>query len=99
MATMFTRTITTFKATAYKMELDKETMTANVTELGTALFVSTNGSKTEARAALKSAGVDCPRGCEVTWEAVESTLYAMPIDKFMSLAEPIKTEKGLVKLD
>lgn len=99
MANTFTRTITTFEATAYKMELDKATMTAQVKELGKATFVSTNGSKTEARAALKAAGIPCPRGTEVTWEAIESTLYAMPIETFMQYAEPIKTEKGLVVLD
>lgn len=88
MAQMFTRTITTYKATAYtikwvdgKPEADK---------LGEAEFVATNASKTEARAALKAAGVHCPRGTEVRIDELESVVYGMSVDEFMQHAYPVE---------
>lgn len=99
MANNVTRTITTFEATAFKMELDKQTMTAKVIELGKVQFVATNATKNLARAAFKANGIDVPRGSEITWQAIESTLYAMPVETFIANAQPIKTEKGMVELD
>ena len=85
---MFTRTITTFKATAYAIEWQGETPVAK--QLGSAEFVGSNASKTDARAALKAAGINCPRGTEVRIEEVEQVVYGMSVEEFMQHARPIE---------
>lgn len=88
MAQMFTRTITTFKATAYSIKWVEGKPEAD--ELGSAVFVATNASKTEARAALKAAGVTCPRGTEVRIDKVDEVVYGMSVDEFMQHAKPVE---------
>ena len=88
MAQMFTRTITTYKATAYAIKWVNGKPEAD--ELGSAVFVATNASKTEARAALKAAGVKCPRGTEVRIDELEAVVYGMSVDEFMQHARPVE---------
>lgn len=88
MAQMFTRTITTFKATAYAIEWDGDTPKAK--QLGSTEFVGSNATKTDARAALKAAGISCPRGTEIRVEEVESVVYGMSVDEFMQHAKPVE---------
>ena len=88
MAQMFTRTITTFKASAYTIEWEGETPKAKL--LGSAEFVGSNASKTDARAALKAAGVECKRGTEVRIEEVEQVVYGMSVEEFMQHAKPVE---------
>ena len=88
MAQMFTRTITTFKATAYTIEWVDNTPKAK--KLGEAVFVGSNATKTDARAALKAAGIACPRGTEVRIETVEEVVYGMSVEEFMQHAKPIE---------
>lgn len=89
---MFTRTITTFRASAYSIEWEGETPKAKL--LGQAEWVASNASKTDARAALKAAGVNCPRGTEVRIETVEETVYGMSVEEFMQHARPIERTKA-----
>lgn len=91
---MFTRTITTWKATAYGISWEGDTPKA--VKLGSAEFVATNATKTDARKALKAAGIDCPRGTEIRLEEVEAVVYGMSVETFMQYAKPI--ERG-VKAD
>ena len=95
MATMFTRTITTYKATAFAIKWVDGKPEAD--ELGSAPFVSSNATRTEARAALKAAGVPCKRGTEIRIDEVESVVYGMSVEEFMQHARPVeraaKTEK------
>lgn len=88
MAQMFTRTITTYKATAYaikwvdgKPQADKK---------GEAVFAASNATRTDARAALKAAGVACPRGTEIVIDEVESVVYGMSVEEFMQHAKPVE---------
>ena len=92
MAQMFTRTITTFKATAYAIEWDGNTPMAK--SLGKAVFVGSNATKTDARAALKAAGIACPRGTEIRLEELESVVYGMSVEEFMQHARPIERTKN-----
>lgn len=88
MAQMFTRTITTFKATAYSIKWVDGKPEAD--ELGSATFAATHASKTEARAALKAAGVTCPRGTEVRIDKLEEVVYGMTVEQFMQHARPVQ---------
>ena len=87
MADMFTRTIDTYKATAYNIAWKDGKPVAN--KLGEAVFSGAN-TKTVARAALKAAGVDCPRGTEITVEKIGSKKYGCTVDEFMSIAHEIE---------
>lgn len=88
MATMFTRTITTYEATAYSIKWVDGKPEAD--ELGKARFVSSNATRTEARSALKAAGVDCKRGTEIRIEEVEAVVYGMSVEEFMQHAKPVE---------
>lgn len=88
MANMFTRTITTYKATAYTIKWVDGKPEAD--ELGSAEFVSSNANRTEARAALKAAGVACKRGTEIRIDELESVVYGMSVEEFMQHAKPIE---------
>ena len=90
MAKMVTRTITTYRATAAKTVLENGKFVTKV--LGSAEYVSASTSKTEARAALKNAGVEVRRGCEVLIEKVAEETFGMPVETFMMYATRI--EKG-----
>ena len=88
MSNLFTRTITTYKATAYAIKWVDGKPEADV--LGSAEFVASNATKTDARAALKAAGVNVKRGTEITIEEVGSVLYGMTVEQFMQYAKPIE---------
>ena len=88
MAQMFTRTINTYKATAFGIKWNQGKVEA--TELGSATYVAAHESKTDARAALKAAGVDVKRGTEVVIELVDSTVWGMSVEEFMQHAQPIE---------
>ncbi len=88
MANMFTRTITTYEATAYAIKWVEGKPEAE--ELGKARFVASNASKTDARAALRAAGVAVKRGTEVNIVEVDSVVYGMSVDEFMAHAKPVE---------
>ena len=88
---MITRSITRYKASAYKVvKKDGEFV---VDSLGETEFAATAANLTIARQALEKAGIKCPRGTTVDFEEIESVLYAMPADEFIKLAQPIKKIK------
>ena len=88
MAQMFTRTINTYKATAYTIKWVNGQPTAD--ELGSAIYVGAHESKTDARAALKAAGIPVKRGMEVVIDIVDSTVWGMSVEEFMQHAQPIQ---------
>ena len=87
MAKVFTRTVTTWKATACKVVWEKGQPKANI--IGEVEYQSASTNKTEARAALIKAGFTVPRGTEVQFEKVAEEVYAMDIDTFMLYAKRI----------
>lgn len=87
MAEQITRTVTTWNAKAYKVAWKNGKPEAAL--VGECNYEGTD-SKTKARAALKAAGVECPRGTEVQVKKVSETLYAMDIQTFMQFAHPIE---------
>lgn len=87
MAQMFTRTITTYEAKAYTIKWADGNPIAD--ELGKAQFVSSNATRTEARAALKAAGVPIKRGTEIVVNELEQVVYGMSVEEFMQHAKPI----------
>ena len=86
MAKMFTRTVTTWKATAYS--IDEETL--KVKAIGAVEYQAASTGKTEARAALIAAGYDVPRGTTVKIEKVSEETYGMSVDEFMLHAHRIE---------
>lgn len=84
---MITRTIETYKATAVKLSFQDGQPHADV--LGSAEFTGTHATKGDARKALKAAGVDVPRGTEVTIETVKSEVYGVDMEEFMKIAVPM----------
>lgn len=86
---MITRTLTTFKATAYALKFVDGKPAAD--ELGSAEFTATRADKTMARKAIADAtGKALPKGVEVNIEEVESVTYGMDLDKFVEMAQPIE---------
>lgn len=89
MANMITRTVTTWKASAFKIAWKKGQPIAEL--IGEVEYIGGGSeSKTDARAALKAAGVNTPRGTEIVIEKVAETLYGMEMAAFMAAATPIE---------
>ena len=86
MAAKITRTVTTYSAKAYKVAWKDGQPIASL--IGGCEYMG-GDSKTEARAALKNAGVAVPRGTEIVIEEVSSMLYEMPLEQFIALATPV----------
>lgn len=84
---MITRTIETYQATAVKLSFKDGQPCADV--LGTAQFTGTHATKADARKALKAAGIDVPRGTEISIEVVGSEVYGCDLDEFMQVAKPM----------
>lgn len=86
---MITRTVIEWKATAYAVGFDAQGEPFKK-YLGEAFYVAGHASKTDARAALKENGIDCPRGTRIEQVKNNEVLYGMTLDKFMEIAEPIE---------
>lgn len=84
-----TRTLTTFKATAYKLTIEDGQAKAEV--LGEVEFGGTRATKTDARKAFADSGNPLPKGVEITIVPVREVLYAMDLDKFIEMAQPVET--------
>ena len=89
MANVITRTVTTYKATAY--ELTMVDGIAKATELGSVEYIATKPDVTAARKAFKANGIKLKRGCSIKSEVVSTMTYGMSIDQFMAYAKPIAT--------
>lgn len=85
---MFTRTITTYQASAYRLFIKDGS--AQKEELGSCTFECTTPSKTEARKALQDMGYAIPKGAAIDISPVESVTYGCTIEDFMSVAHPIE---------
>lgn len=88
MATMFTRTINTYKATA--SELRKVDGQKVAVDLGSVVYAGASDNESAARKALKAAGVPCPRGTFIDIELVGSKTYGMTVDEFMKYAHEVE---------
>ena len=80
MADCITRTIPIYKAEAFRVSWREGKPFAD--KLGEAEFYL-NGTKTAARKALKAAGVDCPRGTEITITEIGEKHVTIPMDVAM----------------
>ena len=88
MATMFTRTIATYKASAYHIAWEDDKPIGEVFAETTYPAVSDN--KGVARAALKEAGFDIPRGTEIRVTKVDEELYGLTLEEFMRYAHKLE---------
>ena len=95
MAQYITRTVNEYEAKA--IVADMKTM--QFVEVGPATYTDTAANATHARAALKEAGFDVPRGSQVESELKGSVLYRMTIDDFMAQAERVEESEGEVVAD
>ena len=85
---MVTRTVKTFKAQAWAIDwVDGEPVAELI---GECRFVGGHPSKTDARNALKDAGIEVKRGTEIKIDEVSSVLYGMDQETFMQYAKPIE---------
>ena len=89
---LFTRTITTYEATAYNTVLDTETMQASVEKIATVHFKGTSPSKTDARKAFQEQGYTIPRGTEIVMKVVKDEKYACTLEEFLEVAQKIDEE-------
>ena len=85
MATMFTRTINDYQATAIGLDDNAERV-----ELGTIRYSATNDNASAARAAFKRAGIAVPNGSKVKVVEVGQTIYGMTIEEFVANAHIIE---------
>ena len=86
---MFTRTMTTFEAVAYKGAWKGGKLVAE--EIGRAMYSGTREDKTAARKAIAEAtGKTMPKGCEIVITPVEETVYGMDLEKFLEVAQVIE---------
>lgn len=90
MTKMFTRTISTFEVTAYEPKWDMDKGTGKLLEVGRCEYVAASTTPTEARAALKAAGVPVRKGMQVKIEKIAEKTYGMTVDEFMAHAHIIE---------
>ena len=90
MTKMFTRTITTFAAIAYEAKWDMDKGTGKLVEVGRCEYVAASTTPTEARAALKAAGVPVRKGMQVKIGKIAEQTYGMTVDEFMQHAHIIE---------
>lgn len=86
---MITRTVSIYKATAYKVETDMATMTAAFKPVGEVTFKGMSAPKTAIRKAFADAGTPVPKGCEFQVEVVGEERWGMDLDTFMANAHRI----------
>ena len=85
---MISRSITRYKISAYKVvKVNGEHVVETV---GETEACATSINMTIARKALEDAGIKCPRGTTIDFEEIDTVLYAMPVEQFIELAQPIK---------
>lgn len=87
----FTRTMTTFRATAYKLYI-KSGQPA-IDNLGSVEFTATRADKTMARKAFAESGNPVPKGVEIEIVPVAETVYGMDLEKFIEMAQVIETKR------
>lgn len=88
----FTRTLTTFEATAFTVDLD-DNLTPTVNTIASVKFMATRAGTTEARKAFAENGYTIKRGSRIKIVPVEEVVYACDLDDFMKIATPISSNK------
>lgn len=86
-----TRTLTTYEIRVIgrqEVEIDGEVYEKKVA-VNSVEILAASLNKTEARKALKDAGIDCPRNTEIDWVAKKETKYACELADFLAIAQPI----------
>ena len=91
MAKQVTRTVTTWNATAYKVELHDGNPT--IKTIGAVTYDSQSTTQTEARAALKAAGYEVPRGVTVDVQKVCERKFALEMETFMRYAHEVTDDE------
>lgn len=92
---MITRTLTTFEATAVKLEYKHGQAVA--TEVGRCEYEGNSASKAAARKAFAARGEKLPRGCEFNIVEKQKKTYGLDVAKFMELAELINVQDCIEK--
>ena len=87
MAVMFTRTVKTYKATAFELEIKDGEPVANI--IGSAVYSASSDSEGTARKALKNNGTYVPRGAKINVECIGEKKYGMTVDEFMQYAHEV----------
>ena len=89
MATMFTRTVTTYRASAWELiETDDGDLEKNLIAVTDYQAVSDNVAA--ARSALREAGYNIPRGTKITVKEIKSEVYGMSVEEFMRYAHKVE---------
>lgn len=83
MSAYITRTINTYKATSVVPNAETRTFD----ETGSIEYPATNESLTTARAALREAGIECPRGSIINVELVSTEYRRMSLVDFLEHSE------------
>lgn len=86
-----TRTLNTFAVSVIgrkEVEIDGEVYEKKYA-VQTVEVLAASLTKTEARKALKDAGIDCPRNTEIEWVVVKETKYACELADFLAIAQPV----------
>lgn len=92
---MFTRTITTYKATAVNLKMVDFKPVVDV--IGEIEFIGTSPTKADVRKAFAVQGINVPRGTEIQIQEVDSQTYACTLEQFMSVAKPVDVKKPTKK--
>ena len=87
MANVITRTVCTFKATAYELSMVNGAPNAHV--LGSVEYTGTKPDATAARKAFKANGIQVKRGATIESVKVAETVYGMSVEQFMAYAQPV----------
>lgn len=86
---MITRTVSIYKATAYKADFDVNTMSADVTELGSVEFRGMSAPNGVIRKAFADAGNPVPKGTKFKVEVIGDEKWGMDLDTFMANAHRV----------
>ena len=86
---MITRTVSVYKATAYRVDFDMETMSGSAVELGSVEFKGMSAPKATIRRAFEESGTPVPKGTKFKVEVVGEERWGMDLDTFMANAHRI----------
>lgn len=92
---MITRTVSIYRATAYKVDFDTDTMSASVKELGSVEFRGMSAPSTVIRAAFADAGTPMPKGTKFKVEVIGEERWGMSLETFMANAERIDANMAI----
>lgn len=88
MANKFTRTVKTFEAKAYQLEIKEGQPVAVV--IASVVYNAASDAESHARKAFKENGVYVPRGCKIDRKCIGTKKFALSIDEFMQYAHEVE---------